>query len=128
MGSTALHIAARKNNVEMMQVLLSVHPPINAKHRVSWYQYLNEVKPVFVQITHETCLHIACKRNHIDMIAILLRNGADMKARNKVRFYHGRPHKAQKAGEGGKRCTQRNQHGETHLALSLSLFAFNNSM
>jgi ankyrin repeat protein len=65
---TALHIATKEGNLEVLKVLINAHADLNAKQGGNKW----------------TALHVAAFRGEIDCLKELIKVGADLNAKNNV--------------------------------------------
>ena len=64
-GTTPLHYASERNNIEIARLLIAKHSDVNAKNAVG-----------------DTPLHLAVRNNDRNIVELLIANGADVNARN----------------------------------------------
>lgn len=68
-GHTSLHIAARKNQIDIASTLLEYGTKANAESKAGF-----------------TALHLAAQEGHVDMSVLLLDHGADPNHQSKVKI------------------------------------------
>lgn len=64
-GTTPLHYASERNNIEIPRLLIAKHSDVNTKNAVG-----------------DTPLHLAVRNNDSNIVELLIANGADVNARN----------------------------------------------